>query len=110
MEYGHGSTINDPFTKEILMAQAAGNIQPSPELFFQTLTAYQRTGALKAAIELDIFTAIGEGALTAEAIAEKCNASARGVRILCDYLVVCGFLTKTENEYALTLDSAVFLN
>jgi len=29
---------------------------------------------------------------------------------LCDYLVVIAFLTKDENSYALTVDSAVFLN
>ena len=92
------------------MAQAAGNIQPSPEVFFEALNAYQRTAALKAAIELDLFTAIGEGARTAEALAEKCNAAARGVRILCDYLVIGGFLTKEENQYGLTLDSSVFLD
>ncbi len=37
------------------------NDAPSPVLFFQTLTAYQRSSALKGAIELDLFTAIGNG-------------------------------------------------
>jgi SAM-dependent methyltransferase len=92
------------------MSQTAETVQPSPELFFATLTAYQRTAALKAAIEIDLFTAIAEGAQTAETLAEKCNASARGLRILCDYLVIGGFLTKEQNQYALTLDSAVFLD
>ncbi len=41
--------------------QPAVGKQPSLELFFETLNAYQRTEALKAAIELDLFTAIGEG-------------------------------------------------
>ena len=35
--------------------------QPTPQLFFQTVNSYQRTEALKAAIELEVFTAIGEG-------------------------------------------------
>lgn len=35
--------------------------QPTPQLFFQTINSYQRTEALKAAIELEVFTAIGEG-------------------------------------------------
>ena len=34
---------------------------PSPALVFETLFAYQRTAALRAAIELDLFRAIGEG-------------------------------------------------
>jgi precorrin-6B methylase 2 len=92
------------------MAQVAETHQPSPELFFETMNAYQRTAALKAAIELDLFTAIGEGAHTVEALAQRCEASVRGIRILCDYLVVIGFLTKDENRYGLTPDSAAFLD
>ena len=37
---------------------------PSPELFFDTVQAYQRTAALRAAIDLDLFTAIADGAHT----------------------------------------------
>lgn len=84
--------------------------QPSPVLFFDTANAYQRSAAIKAAVELDIFTAIGEGRSTAQAIAERTGASERGVRILCDYLCVAGFLTKEQNGYRLTQDSAVFLD
>jgi hypothetical protein len=84
--------------------------QPSPELFFQTLNAYQRTAAIKAAVELDVFTAVGEGARTAGELAARCRASERGVRILCDYLVIIGFLTKEDGRYGLTPDAAVFLD
>jgi ubiquinone/menaquinone biosynthesis C-methylase UbiE len=92
------------------MAQAAGNIQPSPEAFFGAVGAYQLTAALKAAIELDLFTAIGEGARTAEALAASRGTAERGARILCDFLVIGGFLTKEENQYGLTPDSAIFLD
>lgn len=84
--------------------------QPTPALFFETITAYQRSDAMKAAIELDFFTAIGEGNHTAAQIAARSNASERGVRILCDYLTLIGFLTKDGNSYGLTQDSAVFLD
>ena len=84
--------------------------QPSPELFFTTVNAYQRTGALKAAIELDLFSCIGQGRETSQELAGKCGTSERGIRILCDYLVVLGFLTKQEGRYALTPDSAMFLD
>lgn len=82
---------------------------PSPELFFQTLWAYQRTAVLKAAVELDVFTAIADGAATPEAISRRIEASVRGTRMLCDSLAMMGFLTKTGDAYALTGDSAVFL-
>jgi ubiquinone/menaquinone biosynthesis C-methylase UbiE len=84
--------------------------QPSPQLFFQTALAYQRTEAIKAAVELDVFTIIAEGNSTAEAIANRCQASARGMRILCDFLAFMGFLTKDGKSYVLTQDSAMFLN
>ena len=84
--------------------------QPSPVLFFQTINAYQRTEALKAAIELEVFTAIGEANTTADKIAERCKASVRGTRILCDFLTIMGFLTKEDNRYGLTQDSAIFLD
>jgi ubiquinone/menaquinone biosynthesis C-methylase UbiE len=84
--------------------------QPSPQLFFQTINAHQRTEALKGAIELEVFTAIGEGNTTAAQIAKRCNTSERGMRILCDYLTIMEMLTKQGNQYALTLDSATFLD
>jgi len=83
---------------------------PSPMLLFETLNAYQRTAAMKAAIELELFTAVAEGAETAPEIAAGCAASERGTRILCDYLVIIGFLTKNGDRYGLTPDAAVFLD
>jgi ubiquinone/menaquinone biosynthesis C-methylase UbiE len=83
---------------------------PSPERFFETVNAYQRPAALKAAVELDLFTALGEGQKTVADLAAKCEASERGMRILCDYLVIMGFLTKEDGRYGLTQDSAVFLD
>jgi predicted nicotinamide N-methyase len=84
--------------------------QPSPQLFFQTMNAHQRTEALKAGIELEVFTAIGEGNATAADIAKRCQASEKGIRVLCDYLTIMGMLTKQGKNYALTVDSAVFLD
>lgn len=89
------------------MDQAGG---PTPQLFFQTANAYQRTQALKAAVELEIFTAIGEGKDTVAALAQRCGAAERGVRILADYLTVQGFTIKEGDRYKLTPDSAVFLD
>lgn len=86
------------------------NHQPSPELFFSTVNAYQRTAVIKAAVELDVFSAIAEGSTTPAAIAARCQASERGTRILCDTLVINGFLTKQAGQYGLTQDSALFLD
>src|SRR5258707_9313131 len=91
------------------MATTPQTNQPSPALIFDTLNAYQRTAALRGAIELDLFTAIDASGSTSADLAIKVKASPRGVRILCDYLVVVGLLTKQGDRYSLTQDSTVFL-
>lgn len=82
----------------------------TPVPFFEVITGFQRSYALKTAIELDIFTAIGEGNTDAASIAESTGAAERGVRILCDCMAVMGFLTKADSEYSLSGVSAAFLD
>jgi ubiquinone/menaquinone biosynthesis C-methylase UbiE len=93
-----------------MTAAATTPPQPTPERFFGAINAYEQTEAMKAAVELEVFTAIAEGNTTAAAIAERCKASERGMRTLCDFLTIHGFLTKDGTQYGLTQDSAVFLN
>ena len=83
---------------------------PSPAIVFDTLQAYQRSVALKAGIDLDLFTAISEGNHSLAAIASRIQASEKGTRVLCDYLTMIGFLSKEGRDYSLTPDSAVFLD
>ncbi len=89
---------------------SATRVMPSPEPIFETLFAYQKSAALKAAVELDVFTAIDEGAATASAIAQRANASERGIRILCDYLTIQRFLQKSDGTYQLTAEAGAFLS
>jgi len=65
---------------------------------------FSQSAALRAAIELDVFTAVADGATTPPALAGKCQASERGMRILCDFLTVEGFLHKTGSQYSLPMD------
>lgn len=82
---------------------------PSPALFLETINAFQKTEALRAALELDLFTHIAAGKATADELAAACGAHPRGVRILADYLTVLGFLTKDGSGYAVTPDTRAFL-
>lgn len=84
--------------------------QPTPMTIFAAIQSYQRTFVLKAAVELDVFTMIGQGKRTAPDIAAACGASERGIRILCDVLTANGLLLKQGNSYSLTPDTAVFLD
>jgi predicted O-methyltransferase YrrM len=70
-----------------------------------------RGAALRSAIELGIFTAIGGGARTAREIGQTVRASERGTRIVCDAMTAMGFLKKAAHgRYGLTPDSAAFLD
>ncbi len=83
---------------------------PNPGLVFEMLQAHQRTAALKAAIELDVFRAVGEGPGDVASIARRCAASERGIRILCDFLTINGVLVKEDGCYRHTPTSATFLD
>src|SRR6516225_1903783 len=82
----------------------------SPLRVFDALTGFQRTAALKAAVDLDLFTAIGAGATTLPELAKRCGAAERGVRALANRLVVDGLLTKEGDHYGLSQDAAMFLD
>jgi hypothetical protein len=82
---------------------------PSPEPYFDTIFAFQRSAALNSAIELDLFTVIADGARTMKAIATARELPERGIRIVCDYLVTLGLLDKTGDLYGLTPVSEAFL-
>jgi 2-polyprenyl-3-methyl-5-hydroxy-6-metoxy-1,4-benzoquinol methylase len=83
---------------------------PDPGVILDALCAFQFTEALKGAIELELFTHIAAGAVTASAIAERVNGSERGIRILCDYLTVRGLLSKEGERYSCSPTAAVFLD
>jgi len=93
-----------------MATQAHSAEQASPALVFDTLMAYQKTAALRAAIELDLFRAVGEGPADAATLAQRCGASERGIRILSDYLVVSGLLAKENGIYRHTPTSEQFLD
>jgi 2-polyprenyl-3-methyl-5-hydroxy-6-metoxy-1,4-benzoquinol methylase len=82
----------------------------TPAIVFDMLQAHQRTAALKAAIDLDVFRAVGEGPGDVASIARQCKASERGIRILCDFLTIYGVLGKEDGRYVHSRTSAAFLD
>jgi hypothetical protein len=82
----------------------------APDRFIENVFAYQKTAAVKAAVALDLFSAIGGGADSIETLSARVNAASRGVRILCDYLTVQELLIKDGSRYRLTPSSSVFLD
>ncbi len=76
-----------------------------PDALEQTIRAFMPSRCLLTALELDVFTAVGEGA-TAEQVGKKINASGRGISMLLNALVSMGILSKSDNVYKNTADSA----
>jgi Dimerisation domain len=81
----------------------------SPDHFVDSVLGYLKTDALKGAVDLDLLSAIPVTDGTAEEIAARVQASPRGVRILCDFLTVHGFLRKDGQHYRLAPSTATFL-
>lgn len=91
-------------------AETTPNTPTTPGPIFDMLLAYQRTAALKTAIDLGVFRAIGEGHQDVASIARHCSSSERGIRILCDFLCVYGILIKENGRYRHSPTSAAFLD
>jgi SAM-dependent methyltransferase len=83
---------------------------PTPERFLDTLQGFQRTEVLRAALELELFTALDAAPLEAGDLARAIHADPKGVRILSDYLVTLGFLTKAGESYSLSDDARLYLD
>jgi SAM-dependent methyltransferase len=83
---------------------------PSPALFLESAMAYRRTAALRAAIELDVFTTLATGPLDAASLAQRCSTNPRGMRILCDVLATLKILHKENDLYSLTMEASIFLS
>ena len=93
-----------------MQSEGSATAPVTPQVVMDNLMAFQRTFALKAAIELDVFGAVGQGLGDVGSIARHCQASERGIRILCDYLVISGLLQKDNGQYRHTPASAAFLD
>ena len=82
----------------------------TPQRILQLVNAHQSSRALKGAINLGLFTALGRGSATAAALATRIGASEKGVRVLCDFLVIAGLLHKQGDDYSASPDAALFLD
>lgn len=88
----------------------SGSAPLNPGVVFDMVQAHQKTAAMNAAIELDLFRAVGKGPGDVVSLAKQCGASERGMRILCDFLVINGILTKENGNYKHSPSSAAFLD
>jgi SAM-dependent methyltransferase len=71
--------------------------------------AFERSLALRAAMELDLFTRIGAGTGRIPVLASDSRVSQHGISVLCDYLTAQGHLIKQKGRYSLTPNSRKYL-
>ena len=71
--------------------------------------AYWESCALHAAVKLDIFTIIGQDQLKGKEMAQKLKGDKRGVATLLNALTAMGLLLKSDNKYANSPLSTIYL-
>lgn len=86
---------------------APPRLTPAP--IIETTWAFAQSCALLAAVELDLFTRIAQGANTSATLADNAEVSEDALRRLLGTLSVMGFLQRNENIYTLTPLSERFL-
>jgi len=82
----------------------------SPGMVLEMSGYYWKTCTLHAGVKLDVFTLLGEDALTGAAAAEKLKGDADGVTRLLNALAALGFLDKSEGRFSNTRLSSTFLS
>lgn len=80
-----------------------------PGYIYDLLIGYWKTGILKAAIELDVFSRIAAGADTVESLAAQHRVKERGMQALLDSLCGLRLLLKTAGRYRLSPAARQFL-
>ena len=70
---------------------------------------FWKTCALHAAVKLDVFTAIGDGSLTAGETAQKIDGAVNGVERLLNALVAMELLDKTDDKFSNTPSAQALL-
>lgn len=81
-----------------------------PARIVDALTAYWQTSTLTAAIQLELFTALGTNAHTIQDLAARCGADPARLRRLCDALVAQGFLRGSAGRYRAAAGAARYLD
>ena len=82
---------------------------PSPDGINDLFIGYWKTGVIKAAIELDVFSGIAGGENSVQKLAVSRSIKERGLRALLDSLCGLRLLNKAKGVYVLTPEAAHFL-
>lgn len=82
----------------------------NPNTILPMVTKFQESRILLTAAEMDVFTLLEKNPLSAGEIAEKTNATERGIALLLNAVVSLGLLEKKEDKYICTDEVAAALS
>jgi hypothetical protein len=82
----------------------------TPDRIFQVGSGFWSSKTLLAAVELEVFTILGEAPADAEILKQRLGFQGRGARDFFDALVALGFLERAEGVYRNTTETALFLD
>jgi len=82
---------------------------PNPGLIFQLALAYRSSAAFFTASDLDIFTHIGDGALTAAELAQRTTAATEPLRLVLETCGDLGLLIRDGDRFRNTPTTKTFL-
>ena len=99
---------------DVTLMSSLADIDLDPSHIMQTATAFWASKVLLTAVEFDLFTVLGEKALSAKQLGDSLGIHPRGIYDFFDALVASGFLTRQGNGadglYSNTPNTAAFLN
>ena len=84
--------------------------QPTPERIMQLGFGFWGSKALLSALELDVFTVLGKGPLSADLLASRLDLHARSAQDFLDTLVALRLLERRGDQYANTPETDLFLD
>ena len=84
--------------------------QPTPERIMQLGFGFWGSKALLSALELDVFTVLGMGPLSADVLASRLDLHARSAQDFLDTLVALRLLERRGDQYANTPETDLFLD
>jgi len=73
--------------------------EPRPDPVLRAIASWQPARVLMTANRMGVFAIIGEGSLTAEEVAQRCQAHPRSTALLLNACVAVGFLFKEGDRY-----------
>ncbi|MDO9197391.1 methyltransferase [Rhodoferax sp.] len=83
---------------------------PSPDAILQLGSAFWASKTLLSAVELGVFTALGDGPLERSVLADRCGLHPRSAEDFLDALVALGMLARDGARYANTPETDLFLD